>query len=165
MHTHTHTHTNSLSSFSLTHTHSHILSSQELGAIMCAVVVDGNKASNAFFKNKPSENVEVFQSFDLHNFHFFSGLILARYCLINYLILLRYSSIFFSVFSFAVLFCTNFYQCNLLLLFVSLPIISTCLHFSLLLISHPIPFNYLLPSLHLSSSIFLSILISSFSLF
>ena len=70
----THTHTNSLSSFSLTHTHSHILSSQELGAIMCAVVVDGNKASNAFFKNKPSENVEVFQSFDLHNFHFFSGL-------------------------------------------------------------------------------------------
>ena len=32
---------------------------QELGAIMCAVVVDGNKAANAFFKNKPSENVWV----------------------------------------------------------------------------------------------------------
>ena len=26
---------------------------------MCAVVVDGNKAANAFFKNKPSENVWV----------------------------------------------------------------------------------------------------------
>ena len=26
---------------------------------MCSVVVDGNKAANAFFKNKPSENVEV----------------------------------------------------------------------------------------------------------
>ena len=43
----------------LHHFFSSLLSFQELGAIMCSVVVDGNKAANAFFKERPSANVEV----------------------------------------------------------------------------------------------------------
>ena len=34
------------------------LSPGELGAVLCSVVVDGFKASNAYFKNRPSENVQ-----------------------------------------------------------------------------------------------------------
>ena len=35
------------------------LTAAELGAVMCSIVVDGYKASNAYFKYRPSDNVEA----------------------------------------------------------------------------------------------------------
>ena len=35
------------------------LNAAELGAVMCSIVVDGYKASNAYFKYRPSDNVEA----------------------------------------------------------------------------------------------------------